>query len=116
MVWTLSVVEAWAEVLAFHPDRAFAYYICSGLKFGFRIGFADTVRLKSATANMGSSCEHPAVVSDHLTKELSLGRMLGPFSQSARLPPCKCRSLGAPASTMALTPLSAPCPIQQWTR
>ena len=87
LVSTPLVVEAWARALSQHPDRAFARYVCTGLQFGFRIGFTNTIKLKSATANMGSAREHPSVVSEYLAKELSLGRMLGPFNQSAQLPP-----------------------------
>ena len=43
--------DAWAAALASHPDRAFARYICNGLRFGFRIGFQYGAPLKSASFN-----------------------------------------------------------------
>jgi len=42
LVATPLVVDAWARALSHHPDRAFARYVCVGLKFGFRIGFMVT--------------------------------------------------------------------------
>ena len=40
------------EALQAHPDRAFARYICDGLRHGFRIGFERGAPLRSARANM----------------------------------------------------------------
>ena len=85
-VSTPLVVESWARSLSHHPDRSFARYICTGLRFGFWIGFREVVSLKSAPVNMGSAREHPAVVSEYLANELALGRFLGPFDRSAPLP------------------------------
>ena len=86
LVTTPLIVKAWDRSLSHHPDKAFARYVCSGLKAGFRIGFTDTIRLQLATTNMGSAREHPRVVSEYLAKELALGRMLGPFDTSIQLP------------------------------
>lgn len=72
-------VSAWADTLNSHPDRAFARYVCCGLRYGFRIGCETAIRLKSALANMGSATAHPEVVSAYIAKELSLGRMTGPL-------------------------------------
>ena len=93
-VSTPLAVDAWAHALSRHPDRAFARYVCMGLKYGFRIGFQDSVRLRSAPVNMGSAREHPAVVSAYLTKELSLGRLLGPFTDTSQLPPVHINRVG----------------------
>ena len=70
-----------------HPDRAFAQYICNGLRMGFRIGFQHGSSLRSTSANMLSANAHPGVVTDYIQKELSLGRMLGPFQSTDHLPP-----------------------------
>ena len=78
-------VTAWADALDPHPDRAFACYICCGLRYGFWIGCASSVCLKSASANMGSAIDHPEVVSEYIAKELALGRMVGPLASSAGL-------------------------------
>ncbi len=61
--------------------------ICTGLKFGVRIGFKQGTCLRSASANMGSAREHPSVVTEYLAKELSLCRMLGPFNPESQTPP-----------------------------
>ena len=76
-------VTAWADTLDPHPDRAFARYICCGLRYGFRIGCASSIRLKSESANMGSAIDHPDVVSKYIAKEPALGRMVGPLISSA---------------------------------
>ena len=80
------VVEAWAQVLSRNWDGAFARHICTGLKYGFRISFRQGTRLRSASANMGSARERPSVVTEYLTKESSLGRMLGPFTPESQIP------------------------------
>ena len=79
-------MEAWAQALSDHPDKAFARYLCTGLRFGFRIGFSHSIRLKSAPTNMGSAIEHPSVVAEYVANELALGRFLGPFDKSSSLP------------------------------
>ena len=87
-------METWAHALSSHPDRAFARYICTGLRFGFRIGFSGSVHLKSAPTNMRSANEHPTVVAEYLANELARGRMLGPFDQSTPLPPLHINRFG----------------------
>ena len=89
----LDIAE-WALTLSAHPDRAFARYICEGLKSGFRIGFNHTSPLRSATANMLSAREHPDIVITYLQKEVSLGRMLGPFHINSQLPPLHTNRFG----------------------
>ena len=88
VVSTPLVVPAWEAALRGHPDWAFVRYLLDGLTQGFRIGFNRAHPLRSASANMGSAYLHPEVISSYLQRELSLGRMLGPFP----LFPC----LGAP--------------------
>ena len=87
-------VEAWDRALASHPDRAFARYISHGLRHGFRIGFNRRAPLKSAASNMGSAQQHPAVINEYICKELSLGRMLGPFPDASALPPIHINRFG----------------------
>eukprot|EP00731_Ephydatia_muelleri_P038276 Em0703g1a len=76
---TPLILAAWKAALARHPDRDFAAYICSGIQFGFRIGFVRSCSLKSASANMFSSFQHPDIIQEYISKELDLGRMLGPL-------------------------------------
>ena len=78
-VSTPLVLSAWAAALQVHPDRAFARYVIDGLSHGFRIGFNRSTSLQSATANMPLATLHTEVITKYLQKELSLGRMLGPF-------------------------------------
>ena len=86
VVQTPLVVDAWASALQQHPDRAFARYIVNGLRQGFRVGFHRPLPLRSAAENMGSARLHPEVITDYLRKELTLGRLLGPFPGSLVLP------------------------------
>ena len=81
-MYTPLNTAAWESALATHPDRAFAHYICNGLRWGFRIGFDHSSPLKSASSNMVSAHLHPEVVTAYLQKQLSLGRMLGPFNST----------------------------------
>ena len=87
VVKTPLVVDAWARALHAHPDQAFTRYVINGLRYGFRVGFNQASPLQSATANMGSACLHPAVITDYIRKELSLGRLAGPFPEDS--PPCE---------------------------
>ena len=77
---TPLVIPAWKQALATHPDQALASYIISGLQNGFRIGFKYGSPLQSSPANMLSVKQHPKVVTSYLQTEISLGRMLGPFT------------------------------------
>ena len=86
-VSTPLVYDNWAAILVGHPDQAFVRYICDGIKFGFRIRFQWGSPLSSASSNMESARQHPAVISEYLQKELSMGRMLGPFTNTQTLPP-----------------------------
>ena len=64
-------------------------FLLSGIREGFRIGFRRSAPLHSASRNMQSALDHPEVVQAYLDSECARGRMLGPFSASARgsLPP-----------------------------
>ena len=68
--------DAWVAALSSHPDRNFVTYICTGLRDGFRIGFARTAPLRSASANMFSAVQHPEIIDEYISKELRLGRIL----------------------------------------
>ena len=82
-VVTSLIVPAWSTALAPHPDRAFADYIVRGLNEGFRIGYKRGTPLRSAKTNMLSASQQPGVVDDYLSKELSLGRFIGPLTAEA---------------------------------
>lgn len=87
-------LAAWELALSTHPDKAFARYVCRGIREGFRIGFKHSSPLKSAQANMKSASEHPEIISEYLAKECQLGRMLGPFTQATELPQLQVNRFG----------------------
>ena len=87
-------VEAWSLALSSHPDRAFAHYITDDLHSGFRVGFRYGSPLRSASSNMLSALDHPDVVTSYLSKEVSLGQMLGPFQTTTNLPPLHINRFG----------------------
>ena len=63
-----------------HPDRNEVQYVLNGFRYGFQLGFnPDAVSLKSTKANCPSAFEHPSIVDNYLTKEVSLGRVSGPL-------------------------------------
>jgi len=83
-------LPAWEAALQAHPDKAFARFVITGIRDGFRIGFSRKISLQCAPRNMPSATEHPEVVTEYLIREHSLGRMLGPFQWkvSETLPEC----------------------------
>ena len=76
------IVEHWEGMLTRHPDRCFVEYLLSGIKEGFRIGFARSelakISLASTRKNMYSTQDHPQVGSDYLKDELKRGTIVGP--------------------------------------
>lgn len=76
-------VRAWGSALAKHPDRDFASYVVSGLKYGFHIGVEQGRVLQGAKANMKSDKKNPSVVSEYIQKEVSAGNILGLFLPGA---------------------------------
>lgn len=73
----------WVKGLASHPDKCFVDYVCSGIRDGFRIGYdCQGSRCKRATKSMRSIEEPADVVEEYLQKELTAGRILGPYSMS----------------------------------
>ena len=73
-------LPAWAEHLRQHPDRAFVQYLLQGISHGFRIGYDWAAPRLSASRNMASADEHPAVIQAYIDEERELGRIMGPFS------------------------------------
>ena len=87
-------VAAWRSALSSHPDPALARYICQGLEQGFRVGFQRGSPLKSAARNLVSASLHPEAVNEFIAKELSLGRLLGPFQEDTELPQLHINRIG----------------------
>ena len=74
-------LDQFQQELRHHPDRSAVAFVISGIQDGFRIGFeASSVSLKSASANMRSSLDHPSVIDSYLQTEVSARRVAGPFS------------------------------------
>ena len=71
-------LPAWAEHLRQHPDWAFVQYL-QGISHGFRIGYDWAAPRLSASRNMASADEHPAVIQAYIDEECELGRIMGPF-------------------------------------
>ena len=63
-----------------HPHQQQVSFVSEGLREGFKLGYFHPRKLKSATNNKSSSCQHPSVVDSCLANEVSLGRVAGPFS------------------------------------
>ena len=74
-------LDAWEAVLGVHPGQQFASYIFTGIQYGFRIGFSHRQHLAPAIRNAPSATEHPEVVEQYLTDEISAGQIIGPFSE-----------------------------------
>ena len=76
--------EVWERALELHPDQEFARFICSGIRYGFRIGFSyHLCSCKPAKGNMQSVSQHQDVVERYLGEEREAGRIMGPFKQEA---------------------------------
>ena len=78
--------QEWDRGLRSHSDQRFRKYIVEGVQFGFRVGFNYNQPTRSARHNMLSAREHPEAISEHLLKECSEGRVLGPLDP-AHSPP-----------------------------
>ena len=86
--------SAWDEALQDHPDRAFAQYVCTGIREGFRVGFQYGSPLRPATGNTPSATHHPDVVSRYIADEVARGRMLGPFPPEWHAPALHINKIG----------------------
>ena len=105
--------QAWQAALEAHHDVQFVGYILDGIRYGFRIGFSRRQHLVPAIRNAPSAMEHPEVVEQYLTDEISAGRMIGPFSESD-IPGCQISRMGVipkghtPGQWRLITDLSFP--------
>ncbi len=94
IVTTPLNISAWQAALSAHPDQALARYITNGLRHGFRVGFCRESPLKPARDNLQSAPAHPEAVDEFITKELALGRMVGPISDTSHMPPLQINRIG----------------------
>ena len=77
----IEVISQW---LSDYPNSADREFILNGFTFGFRIPFSGSREPRFAK-NHGSATKRPLIVSEKIEKEVSLGRVAGPFT----LPPLK---------------------------
>ena len=68
-------LDAWRQMLASYPDRAFAEFLLRGIQLGFRIGISPDFQCSPRPRNLKSALDHPTVVQAYLDREVQLGHM-----------------------------------------
>lgn len=87
----INVAELKRE-LCTHPDSNFVNSLLNALRYGARIGYLGPQKAR-VSCNLISASKQPVVVSANLDKEISLGRVVGPFPSSP-LPNFQCHPVG----------------------
>ncbi|CAH3181471.1 unnamed protein product [Porites lobata] len=85
-------VDKLAFELVNHPNRSFVDNLVNALRYGTRIGYLGPQKFRVSN-NLISASQHPEVISANLSKEMSLGRVAGPFL-SPPLPNFQCHPIG----------------------
>ena len=85
-------VDKLALELVNHPNRSFVDNLVNALRYGTRIGYLGPQKFRVSN-NLISASQHPEVISANLSKEMSLGRVAGPFL-SPPLPNFQCHPIG----------------------
>lgn len=85
-------VDRLAKELSSHPNRNFVTSLIHDLRFGTHVGYSGPEKPR-VSRNLVSATQHPDVVSTNLTKEVSLGRVAGPFDHPP-LPNLQCHPVG----------------------
>ncbi len=104
----------WHFCLQNHPDQHFTAYVTEGIRDGFRLGFDYRFHpsCRSASRNMTSAREHPAVISEYLAKECAERRVMGPLDPavlpSVHVSPLGVRPKGNTGRWRLTVDLSAP--------
>ena len=84
IVHTPLRASAWHSMLVSHPDKNLVRFMLDGICNGFRIIFTKLPSsLRAARSNLEGAWEHPDVVTDYLSTEISLYRVAGPFPPRA---------------------------------
>ena len=78
--------------LSDHPNRDFSNSLINALRFGTHVGHTGPEKNR-VSRNLISAVQHPEVVSSNLNKEISFGRVAGPFP-SPPLRHFQCHPLG----------------------
>ena len=85
-------VDKLALELVNHPNRSFVDNLVNALRYRTRIGYLGPQKFRVSN-NLISASQHPEVISANLSKEMSLGRVAGPFL-SPPLPNFQCHPIG----------------------
>ncbi|XP_065908270.1 uncharacterized protein [Dysidea avara] len=80
-VHTPLIPAAWLHHMRHHPHQDLVQYFLQSITTGFRLG-SDGSATQSAKRNLQSAADYPAIVDEYLHKELSLGRISGPYPPS----------------------------------
>lgn len=75
---TPIVISKLEETLAEYPDTQFVSQLCNNLRHGARIGFQGH-RTPRFSKNLPTALAQPDIVTSNLAREISLGRIAGPF-------------------------------------
>ena len=82
-VTTPLIANHRSSLLANHPDETLVRVFITGVTSGFRIGFSRPPNcLLSSKRNLDCALQHPSVVDQYLSEELSHRRVAGPFNTS----------------------------------
>lgn len=85
-------VDVLERELSGHPDRNFVDTLINCLRYGTHVGYTGPNKPR-VSRNLISANQHPDIVTSNLNKEISLGRVAGPFISSP-LPNLQCHPLG----------------------
>ena len=85
-------IDRLAKEFSNHPNRDFVYNLIQDLHFGTHVGYSGPEKPR-ISRNLIWGNQHPELVSKYLTKEISLGRVAGPFDHPP-LPNLQCHPVG----------------------
>ena len=85
-------VDKLALELVNHRNRSFVDNLVNALRYGTRLGHLGPQKFRVSN-NLICASQHPEVITANLSKEMSLGRVEGPFF-SPPLPNYQCHSIG----------------------
>ena len=71
--------EQWDHHLRDHPDQRYHSFLVRGIRKWFREGFDYSQLCQAASRNMCSAEEKLQILQEYLQKEVTKGRILGPF-------------------------------------
>ena len=83
---TPLMIPNWQQALTQHPNQPLVQFFLKGISQGFRIGFNQLPQgLKSARKNLNGALQHPQIVEEYLSTEVSHHRVAGPFNKEPPL-------------------------------